>query len=62
MAISNRLRGYLDLLMKRTFGFHHELDKVALIFGLDPARTTIKDRCHKYPFEIPEEKFHSFQA
>jgi hypothetical protein len=29
-----------------------------LTFGLDPTKTTIKDRCHKYAHEIPDEKFH----
>lgn len=58
MTVSDRLRGYLNLLMNQTFGFHHELDKVALTFGLDPTRTTIRDRCHKYAYEIPDERFH----
>ena len=58
MTVSDRLRGYLNLLMNQTFGFHYELDKVALIFGLDPTRTTIKNRCHKYAYEIPDERFH----
>lgn len=57
MAISERLKTYLSLLMIQSYG-HNDLDRVALIFGLDPTRTTIKDRCTKYASEIPEDRFH----
>src|SRR5271157_1534352 len=58
MTISGKLKEYLNLLMQQTFGFHHELDKVALTFGLDPSKTTIKHRCQRFAREISDDKFH----
>jgi hypothetical protein len=57
MAISDRLREYLKLLMVHTFS-HNELDTIALLFHLDPTKTTIKTRCGKYATEIPDDRFH----
>jgi hypothetical protein len=57
LAIDKKLQTYLSLLMQQVFGYHHELDKVALIFALDPTHTTIRLRCNKYSEEISEDRF-----
>jgi hypothetical protein len=44
--------------MIQTFGYHNELDRIALTFGLSPTHTTIKLRCSTYSREIPDARFH----
>lgn len=58
MKIPQKLRDYLYLLMVQTFGFHHELDRVALTFVLSPSSGTIKSRCRSFADDIPDESFH----
>lgn len=58
MTASETLREYLRLLMGLTFFNHWELDKIALLFMLDPTKRFIKDRCSDFAHHIPEDRFH----
>jgi len=44
--------------MIQTFGYHHELDKIALTFVLSPTSGTIKSRCRSFVEDMPDERFH----
>lgn len=59
MGIRDRLREYLRLLMIQTFGYHYELNELALTFVLNPLSDgTIKTRCRSFAKEIPDGRFH----
>ena len=59
MEIPHKLREYLRLLMVQTFGYHRELNELALTFVLDPLSDgTIKTRCRSFAKEIPDGRFH----
>jgi len=44
--------------MEQTFGEHWELDKIALLFLLDPTKRFIKDRCYDFAHHVPDDRFH----